>query len=322
VYHDLLNIVGYRMNIHPNATLTIRGHVESGDGETDPALATQRATAVRDYLTQAWGVDATRLNIESRGIPQHPSNRTIVDGRQENRRVELFSEELSILAPVRRSLSRSRLIPDPINIHPTVEPKADADVKVFASDGSTLSSERVSSGNKMTWKPTPSLVASLLSSGQRMVTIKASSGEGDLHREARQVVGLRRSTSKDGDHESDTIRERHRLVFFDFDDDKISSVDAPYMEDLQAQLRTTSKITVTGYTDRIGDAGYNTDLATRRAARVAKTIKSRIVPEVVRERGAGPELIHNNDLPEGRMYNRTVIIDVATPRASLMGEDE
>ena len=321
VYHDLLNIVGYRMQQRPNANLSIVGHIEPADGEKDAALATQRATAVRDYLVQTWNIDASRLNVVSRELPLHTSNRTIPDGREENRRVEISSNDLAILAPVRRTSVASKLMPDPLNVMPTVEPASSSSVKVVSADGDVLATQQVEAKGSMTWKPTPALVASMLSSGTRRVTVIASSGTGDQYREARQVIGLRRSYEGEGSAESDTIRERHRLVFFDFDDDKISTVDAPYMEALQARLRTTSKINVTGYTDRIGNVPHNTDLATRRAARVANTIRERIVPEVVRERGAGPELIHNNDLPEGRMYNRTVIIDVATPREALQGEE-
>jgi outer membrane protein OmpA-like peptidoglycan-associated protein len=321
VYHDILNITGYRLQQRSSATLTVKGHVEPASGESDAALAQRRAEAVRDYLVRVWKIDASRITVTSAMLPAHPSNRSIADGREENRRVELSSNDLAVLAPVRRVSKRARLIPDPISVLPKVEPANVSVVKITSSDGRVVASEQVASASTMTWRPRTGEIAALLNAGQRRLVVAASSGEGEQYREARHVIGLRRSTASDGDAEADTIRERHRLVFFDFDDDKISATDAPYMEALQARLRTTSKITVTGYTDRIGDRSYNTSLATRRASRVAETIKERIVPEQVVERGAGPELIHNNDLPEGRMYNRTVVIDVATPRAALQGEE-
>lgn len=321
VYHDILNIIGYRMQQRSSSTLTVKGHVEPASGETDPTLALNRANIVRDYLVRVWKIDASRITVTSASLPSHPSNRTIADGREENRRVELTSNDLAVLAPVRRVAKKARLIPDPISVLPKVEPATSAAVKIAAADGRTVTTETVSANGTMSWKPRTSDISSLINSGQRRLIVTASSGEGDLYREARHVIGLRRSTAQDGDAEADTIRERHRLVFFDFDDDKISATDAPYMEALQARLRTTSKIAVTGYTDRIGDAGYNTGLATRRAVRVANTIRERIVPEQVHERGAGPELIHDNNLPEGRMYNRTVVIDVATPRTALQGDE-
>jgi outer membrane protein OmpA-like peptidoglycan-associated protein len=321
VYHDILNIIGQRLQQRPSATLSIMGHREPQSGEIDAALAMQRAEAVRDYLVATWGIDAGRLLVASRELPQRPSNRTVADGRDENRRVELSTNDPAIMAPVRRTSTRASIAPSPIRVLPTVAPEGPAQVRVVAADGTTLREETVATGSQMQWSADPATVAGLIGRGHRRVTVTATSGEGDMRREARHVIGLRRHRSEDGASEADTIRERHRLVFFGFDDDRISAIDQQHMDALQARLRTSSKITVTGYTDRIGDAGYNTGLSTRRAVRVANTLRERIVPEVVRERGAGPELIHDNNLPEGRMYNRTVVIDVATPRDAGLGDE-
>jgi len=321
VYHDILNIVGQRLQQNPASTLSITGHREPLDGEADAALSQQRAETVRNYLATTWGISSDRLTIAQRELPARPSNRSVSDGREENRRVELSSSDAAILAPVRRSATRATIAPDPVTVRPSVAPEGPAQVRVFAADGTVLREEAVATGSNMQWRPDPTMVASLLARGQRRITVTAVSGDGDMRREARHTIGLRRRTERDGASEADTIRERHRLVFFGFDDDKVSAIDQQHMDALQARLRTSSKITVTGFTDRIGDAGYNTGLSTRRAARVANTIRERIVPEMVRERGAGPELIHNNDLPEGRMYNRTVVIDVATPRDASLGDD-
>lgn len=321
VYHDILNIIGQRLQQRPSATLSIMGHREPLSGEADAALAAQRAEAVRDYLVTTWGIDAGRLTLASRELPLRPSNRTVADGRDENRRVELASNDAAILAPVRRTATRATVAPSPIRVMPTVAPEGPAQVRVVAADGTTLREETVGTGSQMQWSADPTVVSGLIARGHRRVTVTAVSGDGDMRREARAVIGLRRHRSEDGASEADTIRERHRLVFFGFDDDRISAIDQQHMDALLARLRTSSKITVTGYTDRIGDAGYNTGLATRRATRVANTLRERIVPEVVRERGAGPELIHDNNLPEGRMYNRTVVIDVATPRDAGLGDE-
>lgn len=321
VYHDILNIIGQRLQQRPSATLTITGHREPLSGEADGALAQRRAEAVRDYLVSTWSIDPSRLVVAARELPQRPSNRSIADGREENRRVELASNDAAILAAVRRTSTRSTVTPDPVNVLPTVAPEGPALVRIVASDGSVLREDSVTTGSQLSWRADPAMVAGLIGRGHRRVTVTATSGDGDMRREARHVIGLRKHRKEDGETEADTIRERHRLVFFGFDDDRISAIDQQHMDALQARLRTSSKITVTGYTDRIGDAGYNTGLSTRRAARVANTLRERIVPEVVRERGAGPELIHDNNLPEGRMYNRTVVIDVATPRDAGLGDE-
>ena len=70
-------------------------------------------------------------------------------------------------------------------------------------------------------------------------------------------------------------------------------------------------------TDRIGESDYNQDLSRRRALETARLVKARIVPETIVSEGGGERPIFNNDLPEGRMYNRTVIVEIATPEEDL-----
>nr|MCU0331390.1 OmpA family protein [Candidatus Kapabacteria bacterium] len=116
-----------------------------------------------------------------------------------------------------------------------------------------------------------------------------------------------------------SIIERYRLVFFEFDAATISVLDAPTIDLIRKRMRTSSRVTITGLTDRIGDAKYNTGLSQRRADAVRSAIVERIVPEAMVASGAGPKAIHDNDLPEGRMYNRTVVLEVATPVESEDG---
>ncbi|HRK04657.1 MAG TPA: OmpA family protein [Chlorobiota bacterium] len=319
VYHDILNIVGYRMKQRPSSTLSIVGHREPADGETDVTLSRRRAEVVRDYLVSVWNIDPSRLTIGERELPARPSNRTLADGRAENRRVELSPSDASVLAPVRRSLLDGRIVPDPLVVAPQLENVTNADVRITSTDGTVFAEENIASGAALTWKPTTTLVRSLLASGQRRIVVTAAAGEESTRREARRTITLRRSVLADG--ERDTIRERHRLVFFGFDDDRISAIDTPLVEAIHGRLRTTSKVVVTGYTDRIGDVGHNTSLSTRRAGSVATSLLSRIKPTRLDQRGAGPEEIHDNNLPEGRMYNRTVVIDVATPRDVEAGDE-
>ena len=78
-------------------------------------------------------------------------------------------------------------------------------------------------------------------------------------------------------------------------------------------MRTSSAVTITGLTDRIGEESYNRTLSEKRATTTSRRIQSRIIPEVLHTEGTGETFIYNNDLPEGRMYNRTVIVEIATP---------
>src|SRR5262245_56943406 len=102
-------------------------------------------------------------------------------------------------------------------------------------------------------------------------------------------------------------------MFFDFDTPNVSDFNAQVVKLIQDRMRTSSAVRITGVTDRTGEASYNQTLSTKRAEATAKRIQSRIVPEQLRAIGTGETLIYNNDLPEGRFYNRTVVIEIATP---------
>jgi outer membrane protein OmpA-like peptidoglycan-associated protein len=111
----------------------------------------------------------------------------------------------------------------------------------------------------------------------------------------------------------DSLLERYGLMFFDFDTPNVSDFNRQVVDLIQSRMRTNSAIRITGLTDRIGDEAYNLTLSTKRAEATAKRIQTRIVPNAVATKGAGETLIYNNDLPEGRFYNRTVVIEIATP---------
>jgi outer membrane protein OmpA-like peptidoglycan-associated protein len=74
-----------------------------------------------------------------------------------------------------------------------------------------------------------------------------------------------------------------------------------------------SRVSVIGYTDRIGKAEHNRTLARQRAERVAALLPPAAGIEV---RGADQsEAPYTNDTPEGRFLSRTVRIIVESPLA-------
>lgn len=311
VYHDLLNIVGDRMRRHPSAVLTIKGHREPLDGETDPGLALRRAESVRTYLQTTWGIDARRLVVAAGELPSVQSNRSVDDGKAEHRRVELSSTDPAILAYV-----------TPQRVARTVTP---ASVIVAASPRNTSSTPSITiaddnglplatiTATTLTWTPDANRIADILKGrpyarGRVRADVDGVSDERYLTMKADI-----RSVKFNGDTIRDSIVERYRLMFFDFDTPALNDFNGDAVRLVQQQLRTNAHVRVVGYTDRIGSAAYNKELSTRRATAVAARIKERIVPDVIEAVGAGPTAIVDNDLPEGRWYNRTVLIEVTTP---------
>jgi hypothetical protein len=107
-YYQILNVIGSRMASNPVATLTINGTTDGREGNTDGGgmhdvekdLAQRRAIAVRDYLANVWKIDPTRLIITTTDVPKNPSSTEYAEGFEENRRVELTSDNDQILKPI------------------------------------------------------------------------------------------------------------------------------------------------------------------------------------------------------------------------------
>ena len=78
-----------------DATVQVQiiGHTDSsGSDAVNNPLSLDRAEAVRDYLSRH-GVPASRIQVEGRGEREPVSDNGTVDGRAQNRRVEIFLRE-------------------------------------------------------------------------------------------------------------------------------------------------------------------------------------------------------------------------------------
>ena len=311
VYHNLLNIVGDRMAKNPSATLTITGYREPLEGETDASLSTQRAEAVKAYLQNTWGISSQRLNVAAGELPPVQSNRTVDDGRAEHRRVELASNDPVILAYVIPQRLERSVTPSAVILSTKVQNSGSTPTITVMDDKSTTLAS--ASAAALTWTPDADRVAAVLAGRQYVRGLATADVDGVSDQRAFTIKADIRSVKFNGDTIRDSIVERYRLMFFDFDTPEINDFNGDAVKLVQAQLRTTSHVRVVGYTDRIGAPAYNQDLSSRRAQAVATAINKRIIPDVLEAQGAGATPIVDNDLPEGRWYNRTVLIEVTTP---------
>jgi hypothetical protein len=102
IYYHLLNIIGLRMSNNPNATITLVGCNADLDEEKDnTGLSRRRAESVKDYLTDVWKISDSRIKVETRNLPDKASTPiNEPDKAEENRRVEIYSDNNEILKPV------------------------------------------------------------------------------------------------------------------------------------------------------------------------------------------------------------------------------
>lgn len=321
LYHHVLNIVGSRMRTHADATITLTGCREPlDDTEENTLLAKARATTVQQYLVSVWNIQPERIRVQSRTLPQAVSNRSIEDGREENRRVEIASDNPDILAPIRRTTVQREFQPTALVLAPHVQFGENSDGwRTSLNDAETNiiweHEDRGMPSGDVTWRIDPTALAMVKAptSLTALLSIWEESGKAIYaSREipVRKIVRARRFT---GEVVRDSVLERYALMFFDFNTPNVSGFNNDVMQLVQSRMRTTSSVRVTGLTDRIGAEDYNKKLSQQRAQAVADNVRMRIVPEKLSAEGAGELLLYNNDLPEGRFYNRTVLVEIATP---------
>ncbi len=89
-YHHILNHIGWRLKQDTGLNAHIVGcRADEGIEKQDPALANQRAAAIRTYLNTIWEIDEARLTIEARKLPAKAADQARIGGTAENRRAEI-----------------------------------------------------------------------------------------------------------------------------------------------------------------------------------------------------------------------------------------
>lgn len=85
-----LKEIGTMLKEHGDLKLMIEGHTDNvGAAATNQTLSEKRAEAVRQYLINTYGIDASRLQSKGFGASKPTTSNDTPEGRQQNRRVEL-----------------------------------------------------------------------------------------------------------------------------------------------------------------------------------------------------------------------------------------
>jgi outer membrane protein OmpA-like peptidoglycan-associated protein len=315
VYYQSLNVLGWRMVEYPDAKVTLTGtNANLGVEENNTALSRARAEAVRDYLVKAWAIDPKRIAIEARNLPSIPSNPDSADGIEENRRVEITSNRIELLAPITTTDTLRTIDPPIIRIRGTQVLDAGAGRwRIALRQGEKTLGEMEGAGT-----PPAQIDFNLLDDAKRMplteepiiATYEQTDARGltrTSNDEARvEQVTIRR---KREERLGDIVYERYNLITFEFDKATLSPVNRMIADIIKERIRPSSEVEIVGYTDRLGMAEHNLELSRNRALSTAAALG---VP-ADRARGAGEnETMFDNELPEGRFLSRTVDVTVKT----------
>jgi outer membrane protein OmpA-like peptidoglycan-associated protein len=307
VYHNALNIIGARMARNPSGTIALVGAAP----DRDRGLAMARA--VRDYLAATFGIDSARIVAQGAVRPPHASGtRTTPKDDlplvgEENLRVEILSNDSLLMRPV--ALRTPERIPYENDLVITAKSAIPVEDWVVTIEGEGYSrtfgpfhypKQRLATAAMLEGKDRGAYSAT--------VTFRTREGE-TIRRRTSFELFRREVPAVEGDRYS---------ILFEFDESKTVAMYEEFLRSTVApRIPNGSTVFIHGHTDVIGEDGYNIELSARRAAMTERVLEEEMRrlgrSAVFDSYGFGEDEIHVpfvNELPEGRYYNRTVVIEI------------
>ena len=321
VYHNILNIIGDRMRAHPESTIAL-----SGASAKNPTEGKLMAENMKQYLVTVFGINASRISTEGRDKPLVPSEQAgatkeLALLHEGDRRVDIGSTSPELLMQVGGSNTQFL---KPVVITSVQEDPLDSHV-LFNVDGANelldTWSVEVSDdqGNVQHFGPFTQDQASVAgktilgnnAQGNYKILMVGQTKSGHLVKKESAV-----SLIKMDDTKQEGLRHS---ILFDFNKSTTIANYEKFLSDVVTPLiADNSTVIIHGHTDIIGDEKYNLALSKERAI-VAKQIIERALLNTGKKGvtfetyGFGEDSSMSpfeNNLPEERFYNRTVIIDI------------
>lgn len=321
VYHNIINIIGDRMRANPQSRITL-----VGSSDKDPAQGRVMAENVKHYLVNDFGIDASRITTEGRDKPKIPSEQPgatldLALLREGDRRVDIESTSSELMLQVGGANSEFLR---PVQINAFQEDPLDSHV-IFTTDGASdlLDSWNVDvtddQGNTQHYGPYTQDVASVPGK-----TILGNSTQGNykivMHGQTKSGHSVTKESSVSLMAMADTKQEGLRYsILFDFDKSKTKELYEKFLVDIVTPLISeNATVIIHGHTDVIGEEKYNLTLSKNRANDAQQIIEGALsnagkkgVKFESYGFGENPAMApFENNLPEERGYNRTVIIDI------------
>lgn len=322
VYYNILNILGDRMGKNPASTITL-----VGSSQNNAAEGKLMAESVKKYLVDVFAIDATRIAIEGRNKPklaaeQPGGTRELVLLREGDRRVSVESNSPALLMEFQSGpdapLKPVQILPNqvaPVDSYVTF--KVDGADEAFSAWQMEITDEN---GVVQNFGPYTQEEVSIAGN-----TILGSKPEGDYKvkmigtNKTGEIV-TKESTAHIVAWTPSKIEEGMRFsILYEFDDANAIAMYDKYLTEVVApKIPANAKVIIHGHTDVIGEETYNQTLSEKRANDVKTTLENSVaklgtanVTYEVNGNGENESAApFGNTSPEGRSYNRTVIIDV------------
>ena len=318
-HHHILNILGHRLLNHADAHIRIVGCNSNRDVEQGKIdLSRSRAEAVRAYLKYIWGIEGSRMKVEARNLPAVASTSGRSEGREENQRVEIYSDSPALLDIVKSTYVQEISDAKQFLIQPQIYAGYEIDRWTIKLTGDGIPIESLSGKGDIE----PAYHLALADVGLRKLSTYRSitadiavtdrKGQTAWAKADTNIRFIRRK-ERLAQKEGYRVLEKYALILFDFNRSDIKEHNKDIIDRIVARIKEipNAKVRIVGHTDTIGHEAYNLDLSTKRAKAAYDHILAGGVPagDYITYQGIGPhDALFDNDLPEGRALNRTVTV--------------
>lgn len=307
---DILNIFAHRIK-NGTVSMIIRGYADETSEDASCVIAKARAQNVANYFTNVWKIDPSRIRIEvgsGNCAPNPASSGATARGRQENRRVEFFTDDYEYFKPVQDQKVLVKPEWDFTAANISISDEQDPIVSWMTS---FRQGDRVFKINRGQGVFTNTAIAlddstlRTLSPEAVIVSMKVFTQSGDSMETDMEIPV--------GQFKKDIKFSSLSLAMFSVRSTELGKRDLELLKTFASRLDAGDRVAVIGYADDLGDAAKNQQLSLGRANTVADQLRI-LRPDcvVTRVEGMGssrfPIGVSSYDTPEQRFMSRTVQI--------------
>lgn len=307
LYHNVMNILGKRLQNKPNATITLTGtNSNNGIESNNLDISRKRAQAIKDYLVNVWNIDPKRIETEARNLPEQFSRINTGYGEEENRRVEISANDPDIFLPVKFIDTNYKVLPNDIRISTERLNKDNIkqwELRAVAGGQSVVLKTGTTIMDDTLRTTAENISDNLFNSDKVDLKIVTTDNEGN-----ERVVGETQIPVTQTIANKNKL-EKYNLITFGYNSSAVDEANNFIIQDVKKNISNNSVLTLTGHTDKTGTAQYNRSLSLRRAQEISRFFTAN---KIITAGKGFDEFLFPLDLPEGRFYSRTVRITVDT----------
>ena len=254
-----------------------------------------------------------QIAIQISNSKDNLSNSEIVEGKDENRRIELSSDNPLLLSSILISDTLYKTYAPLVNIIPEVNHNdiiKNWNLNIISNNQIIQSRKGIDSipskiewntGNDFQINKSSNLVLKNDSIATNpILELNAETNSGKIIN-VKYSIPISRTIIDSNLHFGSGY---FSLILFDYNSSVLKSEHQNAINIVNSRTEVNSKTLVEGYTDKLGDEKLNQTLSQARANGVSSKLTSNVISVI----GKGESDLFDNKFPEGRFYSRTVTI--------------